>query len=380
MPKKKTLIGGGTTLIATAVGLYASGWPEHIRAHPWMVLAVALTGLALIVYGLFFSASSTRPSGQQTIETGGNVTGSQFQAGRDIHYHEANKAAPQDPGTPETQAIASRRLYINFAEYIAVDGSGEQYIVTDCLRQLVNDDRLVFDVENHNFRVGGRNFVPQDPRPNLKKKLRITYSFNGGPLQTVERVEGSRLELPESTKKIPARIEIRREWRNVIYEASPGIWRLATPDDPRGLMMLLVWVNNPYPETKGVSGTSLSDIIAHVKIENYEAAQVTKAYWLEEFNNRIDLGCGSERAVIVGHFGNGSFVSYENPYSPEYRPYFEVPYRELGEARAVHLIERNPSIINIRVSIVSSASNEVIEYGKLKIHLPARITELVYEE
>jgi hypothetical protein len=85
----------------------------------------------------------------------------------------------------------------------------------------------------------GRNFIPKDPKPSIKKMLRVTYSFNNGPLLTAEQKEGSRIELPARDQEPEKILGIRRGWRDVIYDAVPGTWRLAEPNEMGSLSMLI---------------------------------------------------------------------------------------------------------------------------------------------
>lgn len=258
--------------------------------------------------------------------------------------------------------------------------------MTDCLRQLVLDDRLVLDIENHNFQAGGRNFVPKDPKPYTKKKLSVLYSFDGGPLLRVEQEEGFRLELPESAPKHEKNqknsgLVVRREWRDVIYDQSPGVWRLADPGEVGGSPTLLLWVENPIQQMRGARGTDHFGLIALIRVEHYGTMLIPRAYWLDATDNTIDLRSGFAHAVVVGHFskGNLNFVSYENPCGDStYNAAFAVPFRELGNAQNIRL-SRHEAIIYIYVSIVISTSNEVIECAQIKIHLPTGITELVHD-
>jgi hypothetical protein len=91
----------------------------------------------------------------------------------------------------------SSNLVIHSAIYQA--SNGEPYDVTEFLRHVNTGDSLVFQIENHNFVFGKRNYVPKDPAPFLPKSLKVQYSYGQGPIFSVERPEHSRLVLPEDT-------------------------------------------------------------------------------------------------------------------------------------------------------------------------------------
>jgi hypothetical protein len=68
------------------------------------------------------------------------------------------------------------------------------------LRKIISGDSLVVDIENHNFKVSGKDFVPRDPLPSKPKRLQVNYSYEGNPSITTERREHGRLLLPEDSK------------------------------------------------------------------------------------------------------------------------------------------------------------------------------------
>lgn len=112
---------------------------------------------------------------------------------------------------------AKGKLVIHSANYRAYGGEGQNFQVADFLRQIIDKESLVFDVENHNFVVNGQNFVPRDPLPGQTKFLRVTYSYDGGLATTTERPEHSRLILPEDSEIIRLRNELERQ-KSVIPE------------------------------------------------------------------------------------------------------------------------------------------------------------------
>jgi len=95
--------------------------------------------------------------------------------------------------------IQSSKLTIHSANYAAIDGGGKSYDVTEFMRRIVSGNSLVFDIENHNFVIGNTNFVPNDPFFGTLKRLQVSYSYDGGPVATIERRENSRIVLPEDS-------------------------------------------------------------------------------------------------------------------------------------------------------------------------------------
>lgn len=91
------------------------------------------------------------------------------------------------------------KLAIHSAKYSA-RRRGDVYDVTDCLRQMIRGDSLVLQIQNGNFCVGDKNFVPKDPCEGKKKWLDVEYSFNGGVPAQISRREDYRMVLPEDTQ------------------------------------------------------------------------------------------------------------------------------------------------------------------------------------
>jgi hypothetical protein len=98
------------------------------------------------------------------------------------------------------------KLVIHSANYKAIGGGGKAYNVTEFMQQIITGDAIVLDIENHNFWLGDKNFVPKDPCSGTLKRLQVTYSYDGGEPHTIERQEHSRLVLPEDSELEKQRI------------------------------------------------------------------------------------------------------------------------------------------------------------------------------
>ena len=120
-------------------------------------------------------------------------------------------------------------LKIVSADYKALNGEGDAYDVTDCLRQMILGDSLVLEIENHNFQTGNCNFVPHDPKPGTRKRLRVVYSYKRGAPITVERPEGTRLTLPEDSFLLAQREQLvaahQDEIRKLETTSRAELWR-----------------------------------------------------------------------------------------------------------------------------------------------------------
>jgi hypothetical protein len=101
---------------------------------------------------------------------------------------------------PTENSKEPSKLRIHSANYRAVQGGGQTYDVSEFLRKIISGDTLAFDVENHNFVIGDKNFVPNDPLFGVVKQLQVTYSYGAEPTITIVRYEHDRLVLPEDSK------------------------------------------------------------------------------------------------------------------------------------------------------------------------------------
>lgn len=94
------------------------------------------------------------------------------------------------------RAVNSGNLAIHNADYRAIEGGGDHYEVSRCLRKLIRGDALLINVQNHSFVADGENCVPEDPRRGKQKRLLLSYSYKDGPKITVERREDDLLVVP----------------------------------------------------------------------------------------------------------------------------------------------------------------------------------------
>jgi hypothetical protein len=93
------------------------------------------------------------------------------------------------------------KLTIHSANYRAWKQGGKTFEVAEFLRKIIGGDSLVLGpIENHNFTIDGKNYVPDDPYAYEPKRLQVKYSYDGEEARTVERGEHGRLVLPEDSE------------------------------------------------------------------------------------------------------------------------------------------------------------------------------------
>jgi hypothetical protein len=110
---------------------------------------------------------------------------------------------------PQPTIETPSKLVIHSATYRGIQDNNQVYEVTEFLRAIISGNGLVFDIENHNFVIGGRNFVPKDPLPFKAKRLLVKYSY-AGQLRNIERYEHDRLVLPEDSQIARLEADVQR--------------------------------------------------------------------------------------------------------------------------------------------------------------------------
>ena len=259
-------------------------------------------------------------SGDHSMTSGGDISGDLIQSKGDVfkevhHHHYPSLAAQPAPDRSRQPS----KLVIHSANYMAITGEGKPYDVAECLRQMIEGDRLDLDIENHNFKTkDGHNYVPDDPKRGTKKRLQITYSYDGGSQFTTEKLEGSRIELPENRAVLSKpRLNIVRLDKTLASE-NGEFWteRLNVPGgDAVWVVRIENFLDTPYLE---------SDVAARLDFKNKSGKEwfVGRAYWLEKQANTTYIGVGKRESVLLGMPGNGRWAYYDNPLDIEQIPIY----------------------------------------------------------
>lgn len=186
-------LAGFLILVRDRLALAVSRMPLEILLKALAVVALSILAGQLIAYGIY----NTHANGPLawSLLAGGILIFTLAAIGISISLIR-ELIGKRVANTPKK----SSKLVIHWANYRAVDGSGEVCEVGEFLRQIISGDSLVFDVENHNFVIGDKNFVPNDPSPFKEKRLQVNYSYGGQQATTTERREHGRLLLPEDSK------------------------------------------------------------------------------------------------------------------------------------------------------------------------------------
>ena len=142
--------------VAIAVGLIVARL-QMATPKPFGVVVVAMPWVLLLILAFWITVARKRPENPAP----------------DVPQNASLKEQLKSGPEPKPS-----KLKIHWATYRAMNGQAETYDVTECLQKMVCGDGLVLQIENHNFVVDGRNYVPKDPLPGKKKQLEVGYSFN----------------------------------------------------------------------------------------------------------------------------------------------------------------------------------------------------------
>jgi len=175
------------------LGLY---WPA--------IVAVLLAASVFAVLTKFGAGSVAVPWALVTLLTFGTTLSvmrlkSSLMSQQFAIAENANLKQQLDTSKSSIAVTKPSKLVIHFAEYRAPQRWSAKPDVTDCLRHMIVGDSLILEIQNGNFWVGDKNYVPNDPCEGKKKWLHVEYSFDGRPQCTIQRPEGYRLVLPEDT-------------------------------------------------------------------------------------------------------------------------------------------------------------------------------------
>lgn len=350
---RKMLAGCGWLMVSvctTAIGLkYGSGsWGlQHSLPLNWIIV-VAIAAAAAIAIVYFATNDSQHESVR--LENEGNLVGHD-NSGKMIanieHYYEAPPiSSPFLDKIPPASSPASApsRLHIQLAEYVSVDDPARMVTVTECLRQMVVADQLVLEIQNHNFVIGDKNYVPKDPHPYHKKKLRVLYSFNNGPLHEVVLLEESVLNLPQAHPREPSKgngaieiashLQVDFQLTNINYELAHSAWDSASQGGDYHMMRegMIAWFKNPVPE-KGASGIDATQLSAHIKysVDGTWSEEIARAYWLHHSANEITIPVGHREGLVLGVIEWDRWVAYSNPHStPAHEDFLQPALRYPG--------------------------------------------------
>jgi hypothetical protein len=203
-------------------------------------------------------------------------------------------------------------LHIQSAEYISIGNPRKRADVTECLRSLIVDDKLILEIQNHNFIASnGKNYVPKDFHVGNKKKLSVAYSFNNGPLQEVTQFEGTDLIIPQ-----PQSRDTLVRVPNLHFGFSRTKARIVHPSfvfSDSGKECLTVSVQN-LPASEGGFAPFL-DVVSTVVFTSVTGQRtvIGRACWLDCKWSEIRLDVGEMQNLLIGFPGDETWESFHNP-------------------------------------------------------------------
>lgn len=293
-----------------AVGLRFGTWgAKHAVTLDGVIIFTLAGAIAMTITYFATNDSSSHPASNSAgrdnngLQIGGSVIGSDA-------LKEILKSA-----SPSVTSITNDRLYIHHAEYISTKDPSRRCDVTDCLRELVVDNRLVLEIYNHSFITRtGKNCVPEDPHPQETKKLVVTYSFDNGPLCVLERMEREKLELPGISA--PAKHQLPRISLSLSKDGTVQVFDTHIDFAKAGGKRCDVIVVHSQPGRDGEEAPVARRISARLTFSpsgSSRATFVDRACWVGKMENEISLHPGDTEYILLRIAGDEEWITYSNP-------------------------------------------------------------------
>jgi hypothetical protein len=191
----------------------------------------------------------------------------------------SEKQSPPHP--PIEKPNEPSKLVVHSATYGPVDNTSEPIDVGDVLRNAISGDSLVFDVQEYNFVIDGKNIVPKNFLPSKEKQLQVTFTYGNELPHTTERRKGGRLLLPEDSK-------IKWLWEEH-QKLTKEVQRL-TPSAPKIIKLSDRVVDEvaTYPLKLRMHLRSDSTFTTDIQLQEYRPELVTlRAFPIEVFQIRL---------------------------------------------------------------------------------------------
>jgi hypothetical protein len=172
-------------------------------------------------------------------------------------------------------------------------------------------------------------------------------------------------------------LHFRRTWELVIYDYMQRGWRIALAHEPGACTGIVLWVENVFP-VQGLA-KDIHGLFASIRAEQFDSLSISRAYWLKQADNQVDLKSGGKLGVVVGYFPDSqTFVSHSNPHSSSFQNPFDDGYRPLSEAARMELIMRGAETrpLTIQVTFAQMPNQAIVDCKKLTIILPQRIMDM----
>ncbi|MGD0445796.1 MAG: hypothetical protein ABSA39_17825 [Edaphobacter sp.] len=185
----------------------------------------------------------------------------------------------------------------------------------------------------------------------------------------------------ELAQQLPVRttanLQFRRTWELLIYDYMQRGWRIALAHEPGACNGIVLWVENVFP-VQGLA-KDIYGLFASIRAEQFDSLSISRAYWLKQADNQVELRSGGKLGVVVGYFPDSqTFVSHSNPHSASFQNPFDDGYRPLSDAARMELILREAESrpLTIHVTLAQMPNQAIIDCKKLTIILPQRIMDM----
>jgi hypothetical protein len=181
---------------------------------------------------------------------------------------------------------------------------------------LIVDDKLIFEVQNHNFVAGGKNYVKTDFHTYHRKKLCVTYSFNSGPLQAAVEMEEGVMRLPPPPalgttpqKPLPV-LDLAFSGGEIEVFDSMVVFNKEARES---CFSIRVHNKRAEPGEDAHRVDSLSAQLVFASVGSSRTTHVDRACWIGKTENEICLNPTDTEHILLGIPGKEYWVIYDNP-------------------------------------------------------------------
>jgi hypothetical protein len=136
---------------------------------------------------------------------------------------------------------------------------------------------------------------------------------------------------------------------------------------PKGQPGLVLWINNKPPGEGGRSETA-TDLFASIVFSkgDHRLAHISRACWLSQQVNQVDIGVGERKGIILGTFREKLWSAWENPRVEPFRPTLKGPNVAYGPEEHHVVFEQ---WMGMEVTVVSAQTGMTVKKVVIDIFL-----------
>jgi len=249
----RAIAGGGAWLIALAIQLVSSGWPELIRPHPYLVAGLAILGTVMFAFPWlqrYFVSTQRRL----------------YPAPEPVKWPESLQW-----GNPATEVSPEIRTEVSPTISPSIEASPN---------------------------------IQTEISPNMSQVFSPTINIG-------ERAQPKEPEPPPPTAKPMPNLILRSPYKGYFENAGLIFKQL---DPPAGMLGLAIPVENVEADVGAQRAVEAKGIAAVVRFsrDGELLATMSRAYWMNIVQNQINIPIGETKGIVIGLYQPGTWLYYVN--------------------------------------------------------------------